>query len=203
MHKSTLIKRIILVSLLFLFTISCINQQETIATTPTNISPLPITTPVLAFTQTSEISPTSSIIGDLINLGPQGGLFRDLVIDTTSGTLYVVTFDGVFKSTDNGENWRAINNGLIGKGFSKIIIDPLIPTTLYLCSYGDSLFKSTNGGENWYVIDTEIEIGGVANLVINPLLPNILYTTTNGSGVYKSIDGGENWTQTNLSKIVF
>ena len=48
----------------------------------------------------------------------------------------------VFKSTDDGRNWRAINNGLIGKYFVTLQIDPLTPTTLYVGSLANLRLKA-------------------------------------------------------------
>ncbi len=52
--------------------------------------------------------------------GPEGGDIRALAIDpATPSTLYAGTgYGGVFKSTDGGENWEAVNTGLLNLKFS-------------------------------------------------------------------------------------
>ena len=79
-----------------------------------------------------------------------------LAIDpSTPTTLYAGTSGGgVFKSTDGGGSWRAINTGLNTTFVvSALVIDPATPATLYAGTgrglvSGDAsgVFKSTNGG---------------------------------------------------------
>ena len=88
-----------------------------------------------------------------------------LAIDpVTPTTLYAGTDGGgVFKSTDGGGNWSAINTGLTNTYVYALAIDPVTPTTLYAGTY-DGVFKSTDGGENWNAVNT-----GLANTrVISP-----------------------------------
>ena len=55
----------------------------------------------------------------------------------TTTTLYVGGFDsttrigGVFKSTDGGQSWSALNAGLTTSQVWQLAIDPQTPTTLY------------------------------------------------------------------------
>ena len=55
---------------------------------------------------------------------------------------------GVLRSTDNGDTWQPVNNGLTtGNG-----INALIATGngyLFAGSYGDGVFRSTDNGDNW------------------------------------------------------
>ena len=115
----------------------------------------------------------------------------------------------VYKSTDGGDSWLTINNGLTGNYAHILVIDPLAATTLYasLLGYGVyGLYKTTDGGENWFDIiedltwlndNGEIRNCFVVDLVINPTTPDTLYAGTDGQGVYKSTDGGESWTAIN------
>ena len=65
--------------------------------------------------------------------GPEGGNINALAIDpTTPTTLYAGTDGGgVFKSTNGGGNWGAVNTGLTATYVSALAIDPETPTTLY------------------------------------------------------------------------
>ena len=79
-----------------------------------------------------------------------------LAIDpATPTTLYAGTnSDGMFKSTNGGGNWSAVNTGLTATGVHTLAIDPTTPTTLYAGTYGGGVFKSTNGGGNWSAVNT-------------------------------------------------
>jgi hypothetical protein len=130
----------------------------------------------------------------------------------TPDTLYAGTDIGVFKSTNGGANWTAINGGLpyywdyeIGTyhpDVHTLVIDPQTPDTLYaaVSCYGDvedGVFKSTDGGANWTAINNGLATYLEATaLAINPQTPDTLYVGTSGSGgggVFKSTCGGANW----------
>ena len=49
----------------------------------------------------------------------------------TPTTLYAGTWGGVFKSTNGGGNWSAVNTGLTDTYVNALAIDPATPATLY------------------------------------------------------------------------
>src|SRR5206468_3734344 len=88
-----------------------------------------------------------------------------LAIDPqTPTTLYAGTGgSGVFKSTDGGASWSAVNTGLPYSGPSytphysyvpALAIDPQTPATLYAGTSGSGVFKSTDGGASWNAVNT-------------------------------------------------
>ena len=87
--------------------------------------------------------------------GPEGGSIEALAIDPhTPTTIYAGTYgSGIFKSTDGGENWTAINTGLTGLLVLALAIDPHTPATVYTAIDTVSIFKSTDGGEHWIPIN--------------------------------------------------
>jgi photosystem II stability/assembly factor-like uncharacterized protein len=122
--------------------------------------------------------------------------------------------DGLYKTTDSGENWKKI--GLDStEHISKIAIDPKNPSILYVAVPGalwsDSphrgLYKSEDGGKTWSKILYINEKTGVADLLLDPRDASVIYATTwefrrtaysfssggNGSGLYKSMDAGKTW----------
>src|SRR5437016_2862110 len=81
-------------------------------------------------------------------IGPEGGTVTALAINpATPTTLYAGTFSGagVFKSTNGGASWTAINSGLPGPQVAAhvlaLAIDPATPTTLY-AGTNNGVFKS-------------------------------------------------------------
>ncbi|MBS1754704.1 MAG: hypothetical protein KF741_12525 [Ferruginibacter sp.] len=128
--------------------------------------------------------------------------------------------DGLYRSTDEGENWTKIKGLDSTEHISRIIIDPLNSKNIYVAAPGplwsDSkhrgLYKSTDGGNTFEKILYINEQTGVADIAVNPANPSIVYATTwqfrrtpysfnsggKGSGIYKSIDGGKTWRE--LSK---
>jgi len=144
--------------------------------------------------------------------GPYGGTIRSLAIDPQSSTtLYASvegvdvngapTVEGVFKSTDEGGSWTAINTGLTNPGGISLAIDPQTPTTLYAAGWG-GVFKSIDAGNNWTAVNTGLPTPtSVGVLAIDPQTPTSLYVVyrASGGGVFKSTDGGGSWSRTGLT----
>lgn len=124
--------------------------------------------------------------------------------------------NGMYKSTDGGDNWTRI--GLDStEHISKILINPFHSEIIYVAAPGplwsDSknrgLFKSTDGGTTWTQILYTDEKTGCADVVMNPQNPEELIATMwefrrkpyafnsggKGSAMYKSMDGGKSWTK--------
>ncbi len=122
--------------------------------------------------------------------------------------------NGMYKTTDGGDNWKKI--GLdSSEHISKIIISPdnsniiyvAVPGALWSNSKNRGLYKSTNGGETWEKIFYINDLTGCADLLIDPTNPNILFASMwqfrrqpfsfnsggMGSGLYKSTDAGKTW----------
>lgn len=122
--------------------------------------------------------------------------------------------NGLYKSTDAGDNWTKI--GLDStEHISKIIVDKNNPNTVYVAAPGplwsDSphrgLYKSEDGGKSWNKILYIDEKTGCADIALHPNNSKIIYATTwqfrrkafsfesggPGSAIYKSEDGGLSW----------
>jgi hypothetical protein len=133
------------------------------------------------------------------------GDVRVLVTDPrNSSTLYAGSQLGLFKSTDRGNNWTAINDGLTktnpivpypaydpAYGVRALVIDPANSSTLYAV-LESGLFKSTDGGNSWNLLRS----GFVGGLAFNPADPSTIYAAAHT--VIKSRDGGITWTELNL-----
>jgi hypothetical protein len=152
---------------------------------------------LLTLLLTSQASTASTGTNVWTSNGPEGGTILALAIDpATPATLYAGTGGGVFKSTNGGGNWSAVNTGLTAAGVSALAIDPATPATLY-AGTGGGVFKSTNGGGNWSAVNAGLTSTFVRALAIDPATPATLYAGTNGGGVFKSTNGGGNWSAAN------
>jgi len=120
------------------------------------------------------------------------------------------TGGGLFKSTDGGNTWRQLKNGLPAD-LSQIYvaIAPSQPSRLYATiatttrgDYGTDkglgVFRSDDAGENWYRITTDprpaMRIGGgdLPMPKVDPKNPDVVYSAS--IVTVKSVDGGETWT---------
>jgi photosystem II stability/assembly factor-like uncharacterized protein len=124
-----------------------------------------------------------------------------LAIDPTlPNTIYAGTSDdGVFKTTDGGQNWESTD--LANSSISALVIDPQTPTTVYAGTRSGAIHKSTDAGGSWTAINAGLTYN-LRALAIDPLTPTTLYAGSD-KGVFKSTDGGSNWgtVSINLSKI--
>ena len=118
-------------------------------------------------------------------------------------TIYAGTSgSGLFKTTNGGNSWTAINNG-ITTGFGgnpavvdDIVIDSFNSSTLYINVVG-KINKSTNGGNSWSLVNNSAVAGGINAMVADRTNPSTLYVGTVGGGVIKTTDGGTSWTSVN------
>ena len=131
--------------------------------------------------------------------------------------------DGVYKSTDGGDNWT--NVGLKdSERISKIIVDPSDSNTVYVAVPGklwsDSdergLYKTTDAGKTWAkILKGPNASTGCSTISIDKQNPKTIYAgmwdfrrkgwtfrsggegagATSGSGLFKSTDGGASWTE--------
>ncbi len=131
--------------------------------------------------------------------------------------------DGVYKSTDGGDNWT--NLGLKdSERISKILVDPANTSTVYVCATGKlwsdgdqrGVYRTTDGGKTWTkVLKGANASTGCSMMSMDSKNPQTLYAgmwdfrrqgwtfrsggdganAFSGSGFFKSTDGGTTWTE--------
>jgi hypothetical protein len=78
--------------------------------------------------------------------GPEGGMVFALAIDPSAPTTVYAGSGpggGVFKSTNGGASWSAVNTGLTNTSVLALAIDPLTPSTVYAGTNGGGVFVSS------------------------------------------------------------
>lgn len=95
--------------------------------------------------------------------------------------------NGVYRSTDNGDNWTAVNTGLYTQYVKNSIMNG---SNLFVGTIG-GVNLSTNNGTNWIQRGA---IGDAHSFVFNG---TNFFTGCTNNGVFLSTNNGVNWTQVN------
>jgi photosystem II stability/assembly factor-like uncharacterized protein len=123
---------------------------------------------------------------------------------------YNGTKGGLFKSTDGGEHWRQLKEGLpAGLSQIDVAVAPSARGRLYATvatgaegEYGSAVglgvYRSDDGGEHWHVATTDprpaLRIGGgdLPIIKVDPKNADVLFSAS--IVTHKSEDGGSTWT---------
>jgi photosystem II stability/assembly factor-like uncharacterized protein len=124
-----------------------------------------------------------------IELGPRDRSISAMAIDPqTPTTLYASSSQwacsgggpdvspGVYKSTDGGSSWVAIDPRLT----RALAIDPQTPTTIYAGTGNSGIFRTTDGGATWNEFNAGLTNLAVAALALSS---TAAYAGTTGGGV--------------------
>ena len=125
--------------------------------------------------------------------------------------------DGIYKSTDGGENWT--NVGLrSSEHIAKIVVNPADGNQVLACATGHAwndsdaggVFKTSDGGKTWTrVLPGANPSTGCGMLAASPKSSSTIYASMwdfrrqgwtfrsggPGGGMYRSDDGGDHWTE--------
>ena len=110
---------------------------------------------------------------------------------------------GLYKSTDGGDSWRRLSEGLPGaeQGLGRIGVGiaPSDPRRMYATVQADDgggTYRSDDAGESWRRISTDYRLhgrgGDFAEIRVHPENPDTVFVGNIAS--YRSDDGGDTWT---------
>ena len=97
-------------------------------------------------------------------------------------------YSGLFKSSDGGVTWSAINTGLeilsnTGAPITALTFDPANPDVVFAATSGNGIFRSVDGGVHWIPFNEGLGNVDVRFLVTAKGRPDLLYAATYG-GVF-------------------
>ncbi len=123
------------------------------------------------------------------------------------GRTYGGMGSSIWRSTDGGDNWQQLGNGLPAPasniGRIGLAIAPSNPQVMYAIYADDpgyflGVYKSIDGGENWsqvndWALSNLYSSYGwwFGNIRVHPDNPDMVYAM--GLDIYRSPDGGQNW----------
>ncbi len=123
---------------------------------------------------------------------------------------------GLYRSTDGGDTWEQLTNGLPPsdeeRGRIGVAVSPSNPEIIYtifstnsISNVFDGVYKSIDGGDSWFRVDNDGNINNVyanfgwffGNIRVDPNNSEVVYAL--GLLLYQSTDGGVNWTALNAN----
>jgi photosystem II stability/assembly factor-like uncharacterized protein len=147
--------------------------------------------------------------------GPAGGNIRALAIDPSNpniiyagswvccglaATTYEQTLKGgIFKTTNGGQSWIALSNGLPDDAVDSLAVDPKNPSTVYAATFANGVFKTTDGGQSWNAMNAGLTNLFATGVAVDPNNSSTVYAETQSTGgFFKSTNGGQSWASVNL-----
>jgi photosystem II stability/assembly factor-like uncharacterized protein len=88
------------------------------------------------------------------------------------------TFSGVFRSTNQGESWTPINEGLLSQSIQSLAA---VGTNIFAATVGGGVLLSTDQGESWQAVNEGLTSLGVRALAV---AGGRLFAGTFGSGLF-------------------
>src|SRR5208283_4562481 len=126
--------------------------------------------------------------------GPGGGDIHALT--ASEAKIFAGTSSGVFRSTNNGTSWAAVNSGLANTSVYALTASG---TNLFAGTLDSGIFRSTNNGTSWTAVNSGLPLGNywISNCVNVLVVDDTnLFAGTSG-GVFLSTNNGTNWTAVN------
>ena len=104
---------------------------------------------------------------------------------------------GLFKSSDGGATWTAINTGLPSGWFAvNLTADPSIPQRIYAVGYSNTgLYRSDDGGNHWTALGPGLPNSSINAIALDPTNSATVYVAPSAGGLYRSVNAGANWSQ--------
>lgn len=148
------------------------------------------------------------------NIGPDRG-GRSIAASGVKGrpdeAYFGATGGGLWKTTDRGQNWFPVTDGLItSASVGAVAVSESNPDIVFIGTGescirgnimpGDGIYKSTDAGKTWSHIGFRT-VDAISKIRIHPTNPQIVWAAVFGKysvpsqerGVYKSTDGGATW----------
>jgi photosystem II stability/assembly factor-like uncharacterized protein len=121
----------------------------------------------------------------------------------TTGGGYTGPGSGLYKSTDGGDNWHQLTNGLPGaaEGIGRIgqTVSPSDPNRMYAwvnAKKGSGIYRSDDAGESWQQVNDEERVWGRGDdfgcVRVDPRNKDVIYVAN--TSTYRSTDAGKNFT---------
>ncbi|ASC73445.1 Xyloglucanase Xgh74A [Halomicronema hongdechloris C2206] len=109
-------------------------------------------------------------------------------------TLYILGRNNLFRSTDQGNTWSRLSNGLDNRfDFSSLDLSPVDPALLYLTSPGDGIYTSKDGGDSWQTVNQGLDSLDITWIQASATSSQVALAMTQDNQLYQTSNGGNRW----------
>lgn len=131
------------------------------------------------------------------------------IVSNNKGDVFAGTTRGVYRSTDYGDSWISINEGIKKVNgrpsyISELIINPVNHYIFSVDSYYDEVYRSSDNGNDWKLKSPVLHTySSILDILINSKGEIFIAVSNNNRGpetargVFYSADNGDNWQQVN------
>ncbi|MBM2840731.1 MAG: hypothetical protein HW412_1259, partial [Bacteroidetes bacterium] len=140
------------------------------------------------------------------NLSNGGRVYAMAINPSNPAIIYSAGLDsGVYKTTNAGVSWFAVNTGLTYRNVQALAISRSNPNVLYagtdhLGGVNKGVYVTTNAGASWTLTGSALADSGIQGLAVDPSDPNVAYAAVfDGvvpnpiNGLYKTTNAGATW----------
>ena len=176
----------------------------------------PISPLIYSYQEHTDLKSTSPYGLEWIHLGPtlNGARVEAIQSDpNTPGTIYAAFGSGgLWKTINNGLNWKPIFENMPSLGIGDIALAPSNTEIIYVATGenlkkarnftmpGTGVYRSNNGGDTWEHIGLN-DTWHIGEIVVHPNNPDIVLVAAQGHfwssnenrGIFRTDDGGKSW----------
>ncbi|MFK7972799.1 MAG: GEVED domain-containing protein [Bacteroidia bacterium] len=126
-----------------------------------------------------------------------GAWITPSVLDPSNDNTIFIAYDTLFKSNDNGANWKMISDWGSEGNMNDLTISPVDSNLLYITK-GNQIWRSFDNGVNWRLVVNGLSNQTISRVACHPdntsIVSLIVRGTSNGNKVFTSNNAGTTWT---------
>lgn len=108
-------------------------------------------------------------------------------------TLFIVVRNNLYKSTNSGDSWQRLVQGLDYDEISHLTLSAQSRNVLYLSTRGNGVYQSTDAGRSWTQRTDGLRSLDLGAIAVSANDANLVLVAGQDGGLYRSENGGEAW----------
>jgi photosystem II stability/assembly factor-like uncharacterized protein len=120
-------------------------------------------------------------------MGPAYNYFRVNDLEVSGNNVVAATFDGMYKSSDDGATWTDANNGILG---TRIMAVAAVGNTAFAGESNTGIYVTTNQGASWSRANNGLSNAAVLAMVNRG---NVVLASLENKQLFKTTNNGASW----------